>query len=123
METSTALARLRSMVASTSDPVLSDEEVMLLLGMCQLEDANGVAPTDVAWVGTYDLNRGAAEGWRWKAAKAASRFDFRDDLNEYKRSQVIESCERMAAKYQAKIITSAIVRSQLYDPTLEAEEE
>lgn len=123
MEAATAQAILSAMTASDSDPTLSDAELTLLLSMCQLEDADGVAPNDVDWVGTYDLNRGAAEGWRWKAAKAASRFDFRDDLNDYKRSQVVKACQDMVRQYQRKIMTSAIVLSQLYDPDAEEEED
>jgi hypothetical protein len=123
MDASTALARLRAMTASDTDPTLSDSELMLLLGMCQLEDEDGLAPDDVDWTGTYNLNLGAAEGWRWKAGKCSNRFAFRDDLNDYQRQQVNEHCLKIAKEYSRKIAVSALVRSPLYDPDAEEEDD
>jgi hypothetical protein len=123
MDASTALARLRAMTASDTDPTLSDSELMLLLGMCQLEDEDWLAPDDVDWTGTYNLNLGAAEGWRWKAGKCSNRFAFRDDLNDYQRQQVNEHCLKIAKEYSRKIAVSALVRSPLYDPDAEEEDD
>lgn len=75
------------------------------------------------WVRTWDLNRGAAEGWRWKAAALAGKFDFSADGASYNRSQAVKQCQDMAAQYARKIVSSAIVRSQLYDPDAEEEDE
>jgi hypothetical protein len=123
MDASTALARLRAMTASDTDPTLSDSELMLLLGMCQLEDEDGLAPDDVDWTGTYNLNLGAAEGWRWKAGKCSNRFAFRDDLNDYQRQQVHDACLKMVKEYRGKVAISALVRSPLYDPDAEEEDD
>lgn len=51
------------------------------------------------WSPTFDLNAAAAEGWRWKAAKAASWIDFTADGASFKQSQVLELCERMVKRY------------------------
>ena len=113
MEAASALARLRAMTASSTDPVLTEEELDLLLEGCRLEDSAGVAPGGTDWVGTYDLNRAAAEGWRWKAGKAASRFGFTADGAQFNRQQTVEACERMAKTYAGKVISSVPVISPL----------
>jgi hypothetical protein len=102
--------RLETMTAASEDPELSSLEIDALLAMCRLADSSGRAPTDLDWTPTWDLNRGAAEGWRWKAGKAASRFDFGADGAQYNRSQVAAACERMAMHYARRIVCSAPIR-------------
>lgn len=58
------------------------------------------------WLGTYDLNAAAAEGWRWKAAVAAGSFDFAADGQSFNRSQIAESCREMAAMYRNRVAGS-----------------
>ncbi|RLG78461.1 MAG: hypothetical protein DRO14_00560 [Thermoprotei archaeon] len=101
-----ALVRLSRMTASSNDPELTAEELDDLLSMCKVMDADGRAPDDEDWEPTWDLNRGAAEGWRWKAAKAASRFDFTADGASFDRSQITEHCERMARQYSRRITSN-----------------
>lgn len=60
------------------------------------------------WRGAWDLNRGAAEGWRWKAAAAANRFEFSTGGQSFKRDQVVAHCQQMAKQFAAKIVTSAV---------------
>jgi hypothetical protein len=56
----------------------------------------------LSWVPTYDLNAAAAEGWRWKAAAAACRFDFMANRNQFRRSMVHDHCLAMAKAYARK---------------------
>jgi len=56
---------------------------------------SGVDP----WQGAYNLNRAAAELWRWKAAQAAGDFTFGADGGTYQREQVIAHCLQMADLY------------------------
>lgn len=56
----------------------------------------------LSWVPTYDLNAAAAEGWRWKAAAAACRFDFSVARNQFQREQVHTHCLAMAKAYARK---------------------
>lgn len=51
------------------------------------------------WLGAYNLNRAAAELWRWKAAQAAGDFTFGADGGTYQREQVIAHCLQMADLY------------------------
>lgn len=54
------------------------------------------------WAPTYDLNAAAAEGWRWKAAKASGRFGFQTDGQSFERQQVAARCLEMAATYERR---------------------
>lgn len=58
------------------------------------------------WTGTYELNAAAAEGWRWKAAKAASDFTFSTDGQSFSRSDVASACRDMAAMYRNRVVGS-----------------
>jgi len=109
-----ALARLKVMLDYSAQPTLSELEVGYLLIMCKLADSAGRMPSDAAWVPTWDLNRGAAEGWRWKASKAAAAmYDFSADGASYSRSQIAEHCRQQALAYQRKIVAAMQVPSSL----------
>lgn len=66
-----------------------------------------------SWAPTYDLNAGAAEGWRWKAAKVAGSFDFSTDQQDFSRSQMSEMCQAMVALYQKRVQASIRQRGSL----------
>jgi hypothetical protein len=110
MDKTTAWARLRAMTAADSAPTLAADELEALLALNQLADSAGRAPTETDYVPTWDLNRAAAEGWRWKAGKlAGSAYDFTADGSTFNRSQMVAQCERMAAQCARKIAGSAVV--------------
>lgn len=109
------------MTAATSAPVLSEAELALLLESAQVVDATGLAPTADGYTATWDLNRAALEGWRWKAARVAGSFDFNADGASYNRSQMLASCERMIAQYQRRCVTSLSVATEQAEVTDEEE--
>ena len=113
MDIATARARLKSMVAADSASVLSADELSSLLSSVALMDSAGRVPTDTDWVPTYDLNRAAVEGWRWKAAKLIGAYDFQADGASYSRSQMLAHCEKMAAQYARGLVGSVPVFSAL----------
>lgn len=94
-----ALTRLQSMLAWDADPELSTDEVTSLLSMSALADAYGYAPSDVAWTPTYNLYRGAAEGWRWKAAKCANRTNVSADGTSIQEATLFEHCLAQVEHY------------------------
>ena len=108
-----ALAALRRMADADAEPALSEADLADCLAMSRLADAQGRAPGDPNWEPTWDLNRGAAEAWRWKAGKIAMRFDFETDGQRFARSQAMAHCERMAEQYRRKIISSVPVPGTL----------
>ena len=112
MDQGQAWTRLKMMVAAESAPVLDATEIELLLEMHRVADANGVAPGGEGWVPGWDLNRAALEGWRWKEAKAAGRFDFQADGASYSRSQVLAMCEKMILQYQRRITASPLLTTE-----------
>lgn len=48
---------------------------------------------------SYDLNGAAADGWRERASKLASSYDFRVEGRQFSRSQWFAHCIQMAAAY------------------------
>lgn len=75
----------------------------------------GVAP----WAGEWSLNRAASAGWKIKAGKAAGRFDFSSDVNDFSRSQIVKACLEMAKQYASGAIVSIEVGSSvIYDPVI-----
>lgn len=101
-----AQARLERMTANTVEPTLDAAEITDLLSMSRLCDAAGLAPTATGWAPTFDLSRGAAEGWRWKAAKVSPSFTFSTDGQQFTRSQIYDHCIAQAAEYAKKIHSS-----------------
>lgn len=99
------------MTASTSEPQLSDTELDEILTMYRVPDKNGRPPSDDEWTSTFNLNKAAAEGWRWKAAKASELTSVDLDGERMSSNQVFDHCERMAKLYarrQAGSITTAV---------------
>lgn len=64
---------------------------------------------------SYDLNAAAAEGWRQRAAKQASGYDFRVEGRQYSRAQWFAHCRQMASMYagQARPSTAVIERGDM----------
>ncbi len=103
-----AVERLGALCAATSDPKLTDDDLLIALAAGSLADANGLQPTDTLWSPTYDLNRAAAQGWELKAGKAASDVDFQDAGGSYQLSQVVDHCTRMAARYRSRRMLAVV---------------
>lgn len=108
-----AQTRLKAQTAAASAPTLTDDEITALLSLASLADSAGLAPSASGWTPTYDFNRAAAEGWRWKAAKAAAGYGFTADGATYQREQIMDHCTKMIAQYQRKIASSAFVYAPL----------
>jgi len=113
MNETEARARLERMTDAYSDPALTEEDIYDCVMMSRLVDANGLAPSDPDWTPTWDLNRGAAEGWRRKKGKIAMHYDFSSDGQSFSRSQAVQHCEEMIRHYQRRIATSIRVPGTL----------
>jgi hypothetical protein len=66
-----------------------------------------------SWSPTYDLNAGAAEGWRWKAALVAGQFDFATDQQTFNRTGKYKQCISMAEHYGKRVSGSLRVGGSL----------
>jgi hypothetical protein len=102
---------LSRMVSSETEPTLDASDVDDLLTLARIPDSTGLHATDAGWVATYDLNFAAAEGWRWKAGKAAASYAFTMDGDSPERSFLMIRCEKMAAAYARKVVTSVPIVS------------
>ena len=51
------------------------------------------------WSPTWSLRMAAADAWQIKAGLAAGDYDFGADGQQFSRSQVVDSCLKMARKY------------------------
>lgn len=110
MNTADAYERLRILTRADDDPTLDNAELEMLLELAATTDADDLAPDDDDWTPTYDrvgVYRAVAEGWTLKAGKAAGRFDFTTDGQTFRRSQIVDHCEAMAARYRRKTNQSA----------------
>lgn len=57
---------------------------------------------DDEWAPTFDLNFGAAEGWRQKAGKVVPLYDASVDDNRFNRAQIYAHCISQANVYARK---------------------
>lgn len=96
----TAADRLAVMVASTEEPLLSEDELADLLEQSRRPDADGNNPDAEDWQETYDLDSAAATGWEWKAGRATPGFSFGEDGQMFSRQQVFDHCMAMADRYR-----------------------
>lgn len=96
--------RLKYMTSAAVEPFLTDPEILELLAMFALEDSDGNAPSAAEWEPTYNLNKAASEGWRWKAGKLAAMCANLDAGSNViaAMQQKFEHCERMAKYYSGR---------------------
>lgn len=97
-----AKTRLARMTAATAEPQLSSDELDELLTSYRMTDKNGKSPTDDEWTATFNLNKAAAEGWRWKAAKASELISVDLDGERMSSNQVFAHCQEMIRMYSRK---------------------
>ena len=97
----TSKDRLKKLIASAEEPILSDAEIDELLAASAVADGAGLGPESEDWDPSYDLNSAAAEGWMVKAARSASTTETDPDSLAVT-SRVFENCIRMAQLYSRK---------------------
>jgi hypothetical protein len=107
-----AEAKLQRMTDSSVEPLLSSTDLDDLLEAAARPDSSGLLRGDSGWTPTWDLDAGAAEGWTRKAGKAASRFSFAEDGQQFSRAQVYAHCAKMRDIYARRSMTSVTVSSQ-----------
>ena len=102
MDREVALASLGDLVAVTSRPVIEPDALGRILDRHRTPDAEGRGPLDDGWVGTYDLNGAAAEGWRIKGGMVAGDYNFSADGASYSKADVLAHCLEMETKYASR---------------------
>ena len=102
MTTLQAETRLETMTQRDVEPKLTAPEIALLLEMFRRPDGAGNAPGTADWQPTYNLKAAAAEGWRWKAAKASELVSADLDGERLSSNQVFDHCVQMAQMYSRR---------------------
>lgn len=100
--------RLRRMTAEPEHTTYTDGDLQAIIARYALVDAEGLQPTETDWIGTWDLNRAAAEVWAEKAAAVASDYDFIADGGNFNRSQVYAQYMATSRRYMAQRSCTAI---------------
>ena len=100
------LDKLKSMTAWASEPTLSSDQLDTLLSMFAKADEEGLMPSEVGWTPTYHLRAAAAEGWRWKAAKASELISSDLDGDRMSSNQLFDHCQRMIRTYSSSHATA-----------------
>lgn len=91
--------------APDCSPILSDDDVDLLINLAREIDEFGILPflsngdINTNWQPTWYINRAINKGWKLKAAKCAGAFDYSDSDLKLSRSQMIKNCLEMAKLY------------------------
>jgi hypothetical protein len=91
--------RFSRMVAADHEPKLNQDDLEAILAGYQKIDENGVAPGDGGWIPTYNLRAAAAEGWRWKAGRAAELQSTDLDGDRMSANQIFDHCQEMIKIY------------------------
>lgn len=104
------LDKLKQMTAWDAAPALSEDELNDLLATAALEDAGGLAPLNVGWTPTYDLNAAAAAGWLIKAGRAAKLTEIDTPGSGIVTAKVFDNCRAMARIYAVKRTASVSMR-------------
>jgi hypothetical protein len=108
-----ATAELIQLTKAEVEPVLTTAEIDRMVAKSKRQDADGRYPSDAAWEPTWDLNRGAAYGWRQKAAGVAGAYTFSSGGKTFNRAEMRSSFLEMAREYERKIVGTVEVEGTL----------
>lgn len=98
-----AKAHLATLVQSGVDPCLEDPELDMVLAQNACADAEDRAPSDTAWLPTYDFPAAAMDGWLLKAAKASQLHNVTmAGGRTFAASQIFDHCQAMAEMYRKR---------------------
>lgn len=94
--------KLKRITAWDAEPTLSEDDLDAVLAQAATADVDGLAPDDVSWTPTYDLNSAAAAAWLVKAARASPLTEIDPPGSGIVTSKVFDNCRAMARIYSAK---------------------
>lgn len=63
------------------------------------------------WRPTYDLNSAASWGWRVKAGKVSSKYEFQADGQVYSRQQWFAHCMELSKSFARKAPTTVVLKA------------
>lgn len=103
-----AKAYLATLVQSCVDPCLEDAELDAVLIANACADGDGLAPSEMDWLPTYDLNAAVVAGWLLKAAKASQLHNVTlTGGRTFAASQIFTNCQAMAEMYRKRLAVTS----------------
>ena len=108
MNEASTRARLSVFADLSTEPVLGEADIQVVLDMSRRLDINGVRPDQDAWEETYDANYAIAQCWLIKASRLANRYLFMAGGKMFSRNQFYEHCMELHKKYLGKANVGAI---------------
>lgn len=100
------MSLIARMTDAAAEPELTEADLEDLLGVAARADKTGLYRGDDGWQPTWDVNAAAAEGWRRKAGRAATKFNFAEDSQRFDRSQIFQHCKQQELTYATKSMGS-----------------
>jgi hypothetical protein len=98
------------------EPVITDEELEVIINLCVRPDANGLNRTSADWIPTYNVYAGLANTWQLKAAKLVQSVSFSADGQQFSLSHRFDHCIKMSEKYKGKSAWSIeLQREDIYE--------
>lgn len=97
------VTRVTSLVAASSRPVLTGDDVKASIMAHPKVDQYGVYADQEGWEATWDTYAAVAELWGIKAGRVAGDFNFQADGGSFSKGDVIAHCLAMEAKYAAMV--------------------
>ena len=88
--------------SADTEPVVTNAQVETFLGYCKLADSSKRAPTDSAWVPTWDLDHAEALIYERKAALISQQVTFERDGSKFDLTDRVQGYREMAAKARAR---------------------
>lgn len=80
--------RLIFFTQARATPVLEEDEIEMLMQRSKRWDQNRNAPSDPAWIPTWNVNKNIAMGWELKAMKVITAVDIESGKQKIARSQM-----------------------------------
>ena len=105
----TPIEKISRMTAAGAEPKLTESDLELLLAEFRRPDGEGRPPTDLNWTPAYDFNSAAAEGWRWKAARASELTAVDLDGTKLSAEQIFDHCVSMISLYSKRVQSTVSV--------------
>ena len=104
--------------AADQEPVVTNANVETFLGQCKLADSAGRAPTNTAWVPTWDLDLAEAMIYERKAAMIAQQTTFSRDGSKFDLTDRVQGYKDMAMKARRRRIGGVGVELTLAEDAL-----
>ena len=104
--------------AADLEPVVTNANVETFLNECKLADSAGRAPTDTAWVPTWDLDLAEAMIYERKAAMIGQQVTFSRDGSKFDLTDRVQGYKDMAMKARRRRIGGVGVELTLAEDSL-----